>query len=215
MDNFVVYAYCRQDGTFYYIGKGRPNRPFQGKRKGAPRPKDRSQIIILHENLTEDTAFAYERGLILFYGRKDLGTGLLRNLTDGGEGITGHRHTDEWKEAARERVLGERNFFYGLKLSGDLNPMFGRKRPDVSNRVKENPPARGTLWYNNGKVNKRCVPGKEPEGFVEGRINAKPNTWAAGRKWYHNENGETRMFQGPAPEGWTPGRKSQHPTQGG
>jgi hypothetical protein len=202
MDNFVVYAYCREDGTFYYIGKGQPGRPYRKRRKGARRPKDPSKILILHQGLSETTAFDYERKLILFYGRKDLGTGLLRNLTDGGEGATGWIIT----EAERKR-RSEENYFSGKHFVGELNPMYGKERPDLSARNKEKPPAKHTLWFNNGEINKRCKPGEEPEGFTLGRINAKPNTWAAGRKWYYNDEGETRMFQGQPFEGWKPGRK--------
>src|SRR5262249_9863732 len=38
---------------------------------------------------TEAAAFRYEKTLILKYGRRDLGTGTLCNLTDGGEGAAG------------------------------------------------------------------------------------------------------------------------------
>jgi hypothetical protein len=105
MDTFVVYAYCRKDGTFYYIGKGKPERPYvwRGKR-GINPPKDRSRVLILHHGLPEDLAFDYEKRLILFYGRKDLGTGLLKNMTDGGEGVSGYTHTEETKSILSVRT---------------------------------------------------------------------------------------------------------------
>lgn len=85
-ENTVVYKWVREDGTPYYIGIGNPKRPYTGRRNcGCPPPKDR--IIILHENLDWEKACGIEKELIAFYGRKDLGTGILRNLTDGGEGV--------------------------------------------------------------------------------------------------------------------------------
>jgi len=94
MKIFYTYLWLREDGTPYYVGKGSGNRAF---RKECP-PKDR---ILIQEFPSEEDSFEAEKFLISYYGRKDLGIGILVNHTNGGEGSNtffGKHHTKEAKE---------------------------------------------------------------------------------------------------------------------
>ena len=99
---YYTYAYLREDRTPYYIGKWRGRRIHSTKRIVKP-PKDKSRIIFLKENLTEEEAFKHEKYMIAVFGRKDNGTGILRNLTDGGEGASNQGTPEQRRESARKR----------------------------------------------------------------------------------------------------------------
>jgi hypothetical protein len=101
MNNFYVYAYLHEDGTPYYIGKGKGRRAYLNGRI-PPKPLHDERIKIIKDNLEESEAFDLEKLLISQYGRKDLGTGILQNRTEGGEGVSGRIATPE---AIQKRVL--------------------------------------------------------------------------------------------------------------
>ena len=77
---FYTYAYLREDKTPYYIGKGKGNRLYDHRGKNCIPPKDKSKIIKLKQNLTEEEAFKHEIYMIAVFGKKCDETGILMNI---------------------------------------------------------------------------------------------------------------------------------------
>ena len=104
MNHFYTYAYLRKGArTPYYIGKGCGKRAYDSSHN-VKVPDDKDRIIFLKQNLTEEEAFNHEKYMIAVLGRKDLGTGILRNMTDGGEGRSGSIHSPETIEKIRDKA---------------------------------------------------------------------------------------------------------------
>ncbi len=96
---FYAYMWLRENGTPYYVGKGSGDRAFTSRGHTCHKPKNVSRIVILNRG-SEDEAFETEKELIMNWGRKDLGTGCLRNRTDGGDGVSGILLTKEHQVTA-------------------------------------------------------------------------------------------------------------------
>ena len=150
-NRFYTYAYLREDETPYYIGKGSENRLYTKKKREIHPPKDKSRIIFLKQNLTEEEAFKHEKYMIAVFGRIDLGTGILRNKTNGGEGTSGFIQSEETRRKQSEAKKGKNHPNYGKTLSektrkklseknkGENNPRYGKnilKKPK-ENKVKD------------------------------------------------------------------------------
>jgi hypothetical protein len=106
-NRFYTYAFLREDRTPYYIGKGTRDRIYRTIGRIINPPKDKSRIIFLKQNLTEEEAFRHEIYMVAVFGRKDLGTGILHNLTDGGDGTSGWVPSEETKKNISEAQKGK------------------------------------------------------------------------------------------------------------
>jgi hypothetical protein len=107
MNIYYVYFYLRSDFTPYYIGKGKEKRAWEKHHKGILTPKNKSKIILIEQNLTELQAFILERYYIRWFGRKDNKTGILRNRTDGGEGVSGRIVSEKTKTKISKSHIGK------------------------------------------------------------------------------------------------------------
>lgn len=110
---YCVYVLFRPwNGDPAYVGKGKDKRHLEYRRDNAnyknrhlkfildkaKRLELEVPMIVVRDNLTEEEAFLCERALIAGLGRKDLGLGTLANGTDGGEGASGYKQTEEHKK---------------------------------------------------------------------------------------------------------------------
>ncbi|NBW58059.1 hypothetical protein EBR43_09850 [bacterium] len=129
--------------------------------------------------------------MIAILGRKDLGTGILRNMTDGGEGCAGRVLSEETKKKLSEAKKGKAFTEEHKKKLSD-----SAKKRKASDKWRESVSAAkkgkftgnenhnyGRKWWNNGVENvmsKEC-PGKN---FSLGRIG---NNIDIGRKKMNNK----------------------------
>lgn len=121
---FYVYSLTYPDGTVFYIGKGsyrQKLRRIQHHLSNSVHSRYIKNVInkirvsgeevhwnILMEYENEVAAFVEEVRLIAFYGRRDMGTGILVNLTDGGEGQSGYIRSPRSAEKIRRAHIGKK-----------------------------------------------------------------------------------------------------------
>ncbi len=183
----------------------------------------------MKQNLTYEEASEHEIYMIAVLGRKDLGTGILRNLTNGGEGRpgpkpqdevekirksnTGKRHTDETKNKLRKIKTGIPIHSEETKEKRRLQ--FKKNNPNASgNAVK------GKKAWNNGFTtcySETCpgegwILGKLGEGGFKGKTHSETQCLKFSedrkkRRHWVNKEGKTKFQETCPGEGWIPGRK--------
>jgi hypothetical protein len=210
--HYYTYAYLREDKTPYYIGKGKGNRIYD-KRKTIKSPKDKSRIIYLKQNLTEEEAFRHEIYMIDVFGRKDLGTGILYNRTDGGEGSSGCIPSQETRKKLSDANRGGNHPNYGKTASEESRKKMSEaskgiihseetkrkisdanKNPSEETRRKMSERQKGEKNHNYDKTASEETKRKLSEAMK-------------GRQWWNDGCGNCkRMIECPG-NGWKLGRK--------
>ena len=203
--HYYTYAYLREDKTPYYIGKGNGNRIYS-KQKYIKPPKDKSRTIFLKKNLTEEEAFRHEIYMIDVFGRKDLGTGILHNRTNGGEGTSGWVPSEETRKRISEanknpseetrRKKSDAN--KGKTLSEEHKRKIGEvgkgKIISEEHKKKLSEAQKGEKNHNYGKT-----------ASEESR--KKMSDAHKGRKWWNDGCGNRKFVLECPGDGWKLGRK--------
>lgn len=139
-----VYQHTRNDtGKIFYIGIGKNKYRITSKSKRNPLwlnivKKHGYNVTVTHDNIIWEEACVIEKYLISFYGRQNNETGILANMTDGGEGSSGYVVSDKRKEELRKMALGNKYWLgkkhsdetkknYSLNQLGIKNHRFGKK----------------------------------------------------------------------------------------
>lgn len=136
---FYAYILARPNGVPFYVGKGKGRRWTYGGNAWAKRVARKVQAnggkvnVVIFRAMSEKEAFRMEVDLIAAYGRSELGAGVLCNMTDGGEGLSGVVFSDETRAKISAALSGENNPMFGRRGQG--NPLHG-KSPSAEVRAK-------------------------------------------------------------------------------
>jgi len=213
--HYYTYAYLREDKTPYYIGKGKGSRIYRKTKRTKP-PKDKSRIIYLKQNLTEEQAFKHEIYMISVFGRKDLGTGILHNRTNGGDGVSGAIVSEETRKKISVANKGKTHSEKSKRKMSESskNPSEetrrkmseSRKGHDVSEETRKK-----ISVANKGKTHSeehiRKLSEVHKGNIVSEETKRKISEANKGRKWWNDGCGNCkRMIECPG-EDWKPGMK--------
>jgi len=171
-----VYTHTRLDtNENFYVGIGT-----QDNYKRASRVHNRTnywnnivkkcgwKVDIVFDNLTWEDACEKEKELIKKFGRIDLGTGTLVNLTDGGEGTLKRKVTDETKAKMSKARKGKlRSELDKLKISEAMKGKNAKKVIDTKT---------GVIYNSIIEASKHLGVSRESiSGYLTGRVKNKTN----------------------------------------
>jgi hypothetical protein len=198
---YYTYAFLREDRTPYYIGKGKGNRAYRRRYKGIKPPKDKSKILILKQNLTEEESFRHEVYMIAVFGRKDLGTGILHNRTDGGDGASGAVVSDETRRKMSEALKGKPR---SKEIRRKISESHKGKTHSEESRRNMSESQKGKTFSEETK--RKLSESQKGKNHSE-ETRRKMSEARKGKKWWNDGCGNCkRMVECPG-DGWRLGRK--------
>ena len=131
---FYVYEHWRLDrDECFYVGKGKGSRAYSVKDRNRhhkaicaklSREGFAMEVRMVATGLSEEEAFSLERDRIKFW--RDAGIDLV-NLTDGGEGLSGYRMTEEAKQHLSKINKGKPTAFKGRHHTEEAKAILSAK----------------------------------------------------------------------------------------
>ena len=165
---FYTYAHYKPDNSVFYIGKGQRNRAFDKvnrskKWKSVVAQEGNYKVEVLAQWETEKEAFEHEIFLIECF--KSMGATLV-NVSKGGYGASGYRHTEEYIEYMKSIMSGSSNSFFGkthsdvtkqkislAKKANPTKPWLGKSRNEAT-RNKISASLKGRIGYKHSDESK-------------------------------------------------------------
>jgi hypothetical protein len=198
---YYTYAFLREDKTPYYIGKGKGNRAYRRRDKGIKPPKDKSKILILKQNLTEEESFRHEVYMIAVFGRKDLGTGILHNKTNGGDGVSGAVVSDETRRKMSEALKGKPR---SKEIRRKISESHKGKTHSEESRRNMSESQKGKTFSEETK--RKLSESQKGKNHSE-ETRRKMSEARKGKKWWNDGCGNCKMMLECPGDGWRLGKK--------
>jgi len=233
-------------GEYFYIGKGKGRRKYDHLNEQIKKVHNHLKysiiqkiykqgkvpiIEILIESEDESYILQKEIDYIAEFGRLTENTGLLTNLTEGGQGISGYKHSEELKQhwskirkgkppankgTKRPGVGGRPK---GIKWTKEVREKIMKirsqegyydyfKSPERNKKISEakkgcKGSAKGKTWFNNGQI--ETYQFECPPEFTKGRLKRTTNG-KKGLLWYTDGLDSRQFKENCQPEGWKRGR---------
>ena len=142
MNDTVVYRHIKPCEEVFYVGIGTPDRPYDRHHRNqfwhhVVKKYPDYKVDVVATGLSWEMACELEELMILEYGRRDLGTGTLVNLTNGGDGSKGVVRSEETRQKISAAKKGENAPWYGKKLSKEHRQKISAAKQNISQETRQ------------------------------------------------------------------------------